>query len=528
MKKKRLTGRPRVGIYCRLSEEDRDKAHKGDDSNSIVNQKAILLQHCAEQDWDVYDIYVDDDFGGGNRDRPDFKRILKDCEDGELDIVLCKHQSRFTRELEAVELIIHRMFIQWGVRFVSLVDGADTNNESNYKARQINGLINEWYLSDLSANIKKTLTNRRQNGFHIGAFAPYGYKKDPEKKGHLIIDGPAAEIVRLIFKLFEDGWGKTAIARYLNNKGVPNPTEYKRLQGIRTKAPEQTCSTLWKYSTIADILCNPVYAGHLVQGKYKSISWKTRSCKPTSPDEWIRVENTHEPIIDNKQWEAVQKIIRDKAKPFSTTGKVGLFSRTAHCAHCGYTLTTSKSKDNRSYLQCPNHHIAKDACIGCFISVQKLEQLVLDEFVRLSDEFAEQSEFDRWYSFKSELEEERTEIKTTIEHHKQQVDECSRAIKNLLISNARGIVSEADLQEATQELKQERDRHILLIAEGERQLEEIDQKIADGDNRKAIFEKYAYIDHLDREFVETMIESITVSKRIAGTKIVPFKVKWKF
>ena len=132
--------------------------------------------------------------------------------------MLCKTQSRFTRELELVEKYLHGLFPQWGIRFVSVVDNADTANKGNKKSRQINGLVNEWYLEDLSENIRSVLNNRRENGFHIGSFALYGYRKDPEHKGRLLVDEEAAAVVREVFLLFSQGYGKTAIARALNDR----------------------------------------------------------------------------------------------------------------------------------------------------------------------------------------------------------------------------------------------------------------------------------------------------------------------
>ena len=241
------TSKLRVAIYCRLSEEDRNKQSETDDSNSIQNQKSMLLQYSLEQGWEVYNIYSDDDYTGSDRRRPEFNRLLDDAENHKFDIVLCKTQSRFTRELELVEKYIHGLFPLWGIRFISIVDNADTANKGNKKSRQINGLVNEWYLEDMSENIKSVLTDRRKNGYHIGAFALYGYKKDPDQKGHLIIDEEAAKVVREVFTLFSQGYGKTAIARILNDRGIPNPTEYKRLHGLRYKQPKTQNSTLWRY-----------------------------------------------------------------------------------------------------------------------------------------------------------------------------------------------------------------------------------------------------------------------------------------
>ena len=319
----------KVAIYCRLSEEDRNKSNAADDSASILNQKSMLLQYAISQDWEVYNIYSDDDYAGADRNRPEFQRLLEDAKNRKFDIILCKTQSRFTRELELVEKYIHGLFPQWGIRFVSIVDHADTDIKGNKKSRQINGLVNEWYLEDMSENIRSVLKNRRQNGLHIGATALYGYQKDPERKGHLIIDEEAAKVVREVFLLFSQGYGKSTIARMLNDRGIPNPSEYKRQKGI--SPPKHKNSTLWKYSAISSMLANEMYIGNMVQGKYGSVSYKTKKNKPRPKEQWYRVEGTHEPIIDLALWNKVQAMREQKAKQFKV-GTIGRFSKKAHCA----------------------------------------------------------------------------------------------------------------------------------------------------------------------------------------------------
>ena len=215
-----------VAIYCRLSEEDRNKRNKSDDSGSIQNQKMMLTEYAKKNDWTIFKVYSDDDYAGSDRTRPAFNELITDAKLRKFNIVLCKTQSRFTRELEIVEKYIHGLFPELGIRFVSIVDNIDTDVIGNKKSRQINGLINEWYLEDMSDSIKAALRTRMKAGFFIGSFAPYGYKKDPEKKGHLIIDEPAAEIVREIFSLYNRGFGRTAIARILNDRGIPSPEKY--------------------------------------------------------------------------------------------------------------------------------------------------------------------------------------------------------------------------------------------------------------------------------------------------------------
>lgn len=516
----------KVAIYCRLSEEDRNKQFDTDDSGSIQNQKNMLLQYTLAQGWDLHNIYSDDDFTGADRNRPEFNRLLKDAEAHKFDIVLCKTQSRFTRELELVEKYIHGLFPLWGIRFISIVDNADTDNKGNKKSRQINGLVNEWYLEDMSENIRSVLTNRRMNGLHIGAFALYGYKKNPDKKGHLIIDEEAAKVVREVFALFSQGYGKTAIARILNDRGIPNPTEYKRQQGLRYKQPKDKNSTLWKYFAISDMLTNEIYIGNMVQGKYGSISYKSKKCKPRPKNEWYVVEGTHEPIIDRELWDKVQKLIAQRAKPF-TVGTIGLFARKARCANCGYVMRSSKNR-GRHYLQCASRHIAKGACEGAFISVDKLEQLVVSELNRLTAEYIDMDELEKCIVPCQNLHEQKTRLSSDMTTYRRKADEYTKGLRELYIDKVKGIITEEDYIEMSKDFTRNRDRFERMIADNVMKIKAIDEQIQSGESRQDIVRRYANIEHLTREMVEILIDHITIGKRIKGTQDIPIEIHWNF
>ncbi len=516
----------KVAIYCRLSEEDRNKLSETDDSNSIQNQKSMLLQYSIEHGWEVFNIYSDDDYTGSDRNRPEFNHLLQDAERHKFDIVLCKTQSRFTRELELVEKYIHGLFPIWGIRFVSIVDNADTANKGNKKSRQINGLVNEWYLEDMSENIRSVLTNRRQNGFHIGAFALYGYKKDPDRKGHLIVDEEAAAIVREVFVLFSQGYGKTAIARTLNDRGIPNPTEYKRLHGLRYQQAKRKNSTLWKYSAIADMLKNEMYIGNMVQGKYGSVSYKTKQNKPRPKSVWYRVEGTHEAIIDRELWDRVQNIITQRAKPFDV-GTVGLFARKVRCANCGCTMRSSKNR-GRHYLRCSSRYVAKDACTGSFISVEKLEKIVINELNRLSAEYLDQDELERNLQLCDDLQAQEGHLKDRLTSYKKKTEEYAKGLRELYLDKVKGIITEQDYMEMSRDFSTEKERLELLIKDEQRQLSELDARMEDGDNRKALIKRYTHLDHLTREMVETLVDYISVGKRPAGAEAPPVEIYWNF
>ena len=521
-------GAVKAAIYCRLSEEDRNKENKYDDSNSIRNQKNMLIQYANKQNWEIYDIYSDDDYAGADRNRPQFRRMLADAEARMFNIILCKTQSRFTRELEMVEKYIHGLFPLWGIRFVSIVDNADTDNKGNKKSRQINGLVNEWYLEDMSENIRSVLKSRREHGFHIGAFAPYGYKKDPDSKGHLIIDEEAAKVVKEIFCLFADGYGKSAIARILNDRGIPNPTEYKRLKGFRYVQSSKAASPLWKYHSVQWILANDAYIGNLVQGKMGSISYKTKELKWKPKDQWIKAEGTHEPIIENDLWERVQEKIKSHARTCVRTGKLHLFSGVAFCVHCGYALRVHRGKYDHYYMQCETRHISKEACTGAFIPEVELEQFVINELRAFNLQLLDIEKLKRLTDFESVLNLKKQRVVSELSRFQMKVDECNNAIKQLYADKTAAIITFKDYLDLSASFQADKSRYENMIQDCEEQICQIDTNLLEGDHGLKRLEPYVHLEHLTRGMVESLVERIEVGKRNRETGCVPVRITWAF
>ena len=516
----------KAAVYVRLSEEDRDKKSPEDDSASIQNQKSMLIQFALEQGWNIFDIYSDDDFRGSDRNRPEWLRLLADAEQRKFDVIVCKTQSRFTRELEMVEKYIHGLLPLWGVRFVGMVDNADTDNKGNKKSRQINGLVNEWYLEDMSESIKSALTTRRTQGYHIGSFPLYGYKKDPENRGKLIIDEEAAEIVREVFNLYASGHGKTHIARLLNDRGVPNPTEYKRLNGYQYKTPSHKLGTLWKYFAISDMLANEIYTGTMVQGKYGSVSYKTGSNKPRPKEQWIRVENTHEAIIDSELWNRVQELIRQKAKPF-VTGKTGLFSRKAKCLYCDYAMRSAKSR-GYYYLKCNTKYTSSNTCAGSFISVMELEQSIIGELQTLLDFNLNRNIVERSVRLDNGLEERIAKLQSDKLTYEKKLADCNKAIKNSYMDKAKGIITESQFVEFSREFSEEKSRFESLLKALDEETAATASKRSRTHDRQQIIEEYLSVERLDRLMVEKLIDYIKIGKRDQDTKKVPIEIHWNF
>ena len=292
----------KAALYLRLSKEDIDKINKGDDSESIVNQRLLLTDYAISHEMQIVDIYSDDDYSGLYDDRPEFDRLICDSKLGKFNIVISKSQSRFTRNMEHMEKYLHHDFPLLGIRFIGVVDGVDTQNSENKKSRQINGLVNEWYCEDLSNNIRAVFHQKMKSGQYLGGFAPYGYLKDPNDKYKFIVDEYAADIVKKIFSLYLEGYSTKAICSMLEDQNVLNPSLYKKKRGFlyqNVKSEEFGMRyNLWSETTIKRILTNEVYLGKLIQGTCKKVSYKDKKVVSTPKEQWNITENHHLTIIN--------------------------------------------------------------------------------------------------------------------------------------------------------------------------------------------------------------------------------------
>ncbi len=354
----------RVAIYCRLSKEDEEKTTKDDESESIQNQKLLLTDYAASQGWTIYKIYSDDDYSGLDRDRPAFKKMIADVKRGLIDIVLCKTQSRFTRDMELVEKYIHGLFHIQGTRFIGLVDHIDTDMKGNKKQRQIYGLVNEWYCEDASDNIRATFKRKMEEGQFLGSFAPYGYSKDPNDRHKLVVDDEAASIVKEIYRLYLSGNGCAKIADVLTSRGVPTPSAYKEMKLSNFKNPNSVRYSvsfgIWPRNTVRRILQDKTYIGCIIQGREKKVSYKSKKVIHLPESEWIVVENCHTPIIDEKSFYCVQNLLSKKRtlhKPthgYKGITEAHIFTGKIRCLDCGANmLRGTPSRDGITYhLHC--------------------------------------------------------------------------------------------------------------------------------------------------------------------------------
>ena len=323
----------RTAAYIRLSREDGDR----EESDSVVNQKKLLQNFiCAREDLELKAFYVDDGFTGTNFERPDFRRMMEDIRQGEIDCVAVKDLSRFGRDYIDTGRYLERLFPEMGVRFISVTDQIDSSRKSYDMLLPIKNIFNEQYARDISEKIQATMREKQKAGEFIGAFASYGYRKSPADRNRLVIDPYAAEIVRRIFEMFLQGVGKQAIARRLNREGILCPAAYKAVSGQNYRngnCPGENPG--WTYSTVNSILHKEIYAGDMVQGTRHQ---RMRGRQKRVPrEDWIIVRETHEPVVDRDTWEKAQKLLGKRVR--ETYGaQENIFAGFLRCGDCGAAM----------------------------------------------------------------------------------------------------------------------------------------------------------------------------------------------
>lgn len=521
----------RAAIYCRLSKEDE---HKTGESESIQNQKSMLIEYAVQKGFDIYQIYSDEDYSGIDRDRPAFNAMLEAARQHKFDVVLAKTQSRFTRDMELVEKYLHGKFVEWGIRFIAVVDHVDTDDRANKKSRQINGLVNEWYLEDLSNNVRSVLDHKRREGQYIASFALYGYRKDPDARGHLVIDPEAAAVVERMFEMARSGIGTHKIAQILNSEGVPSPTAYKQQHGVPYKAAMQGPEPpLWGPATVYQMLRNRTYTGDLVQGRHKKVSYKSKRTVWLPTSQWIVVPGTHEPIIDRETFKTVQQMLQGRARS-GVGGQVHPLARLVVCGSCGAVMEQTGSGSvrtdgaRRRYLRCRTHQRAPERCSNkTCTSLDALQDLVLERIREYAASWFDPQQV--------ELPETDTPARRRVQALKEErrrlqtdVDRRRKAIQELYLDKVSGLIDTETFAQMNaaflQQVQQAEARIAVLEADlGQQQVRE--------DARAAQMERVtelAKVPVLTRELAVLLVHRVVVSPKDPETGQQAVTIEWNF
>lgn len=510
-------GKNRACLYLRLSKEDADKLVKGDDSASIKNQRLLLTDYALEHGFQVVETYSDDDESGLYDDRPDFERMIIDAKLGMFDIIIAKTQSRFSRNMEHIEKYLHHDFPNLGIRFIGVVDGVDTDDESNKKSRQINGLVNEWYCEDLSKNIRSSFKAKMRDGQFLGSSCPYGYIKDPKNHNHLIIDEYAAGIVREIYKLYMQGHGKGKIGAILTSRGVLIPSIYKReVLGVNYRnANELETTKHWSYQTIHQILNNETYIGNLIQNKTNSLSYKDKKKKSLPKSQWIVVENTHEPIITREVFDRAQELQKIRTRSVKTDSQnKGIFSGLIFCADCKHAMSRNYARwGSHPFIGyvCKTYKVyGKKFCDSHIINNDELEEAILGSIQSEARKILRQNDIDELKKMDMV-----DNVRAQFDLEKKNLDAQIEKIKKFKKKSYDSYMEEIITKEEYVAYVKEYDNQILEL---NRKLEKLQERIdiqqeldAQYDEWVEQFIDYIHIEKLTREIVLELIEKIEVN-----------------
>lgn len=401
-----------AAMYLRLSREDSEvgttagsggtgsaEATFRAESNSIGSQRELIRSFIREQeDMELYDCYADDNYSGSNFERPEFKRMLSDIKAGRVNCVIVKDLSRFGRDYIETGRYLDQVFPALGVRFIALTDRYDSFSADAGERNivlPVKNFINDSYCRDISTKVKSQLAVKRRKGECLAAFAVYGYRKSAEDRNRLLVDDYAAGIVRRIFAWKIEGMAVSAIAEKLNSLHILSPKEYKKSLGLNYRGGfTRGSGSKWSSPSIRRILTNEVYLGHLVQGRTERINYKVKKCVEKPEEEWIRVENTHEPIISADDFDIVQNLLRADGRISPEKKEISPFMGLLFCGDCKEQMVRRVNRykgTERVYYICST----KNRGEGC--SRHSIEETVLKELTgtairRYANDFLEQEQ----------------------------------------------------------------------------------------------------------------------------------------
>ena len=324
-----------AALYIRLSKEDEAIGP----SQSVTNQRSLLEEFAQQQRLSVYDIYIDDGWSGTNFDRPSFNRMIQDIEAKRVNMVITKDLSRLGRDYILTGHYMERYFPEHRVRYISLLDGIDTGIDSTANdITPFRAIMNDMYAKDLSKKIKSVKRDKQRKGLFIGGKPVYGYKMHPTQKNKIVVDEPAAAVVRRIFAMALCGQSCRSIALQLNAEQVPSPSVYAELPLRNGRF-----AGLWSSERISEMLRNETYIGSMVQGRQVRVNYKSKKCLKQAPENWVIVQNTHEPLVDRETFRQVRLLI-DSRKNTRSRAYDYLLKGIIYCHECGAHMTVSNRK----------------------------------------------------------------------------------------------------------------------------------------------------------------------------------------
>lgn len=527
-----------TALYERLSRDDEQSG----DSNSIVNQKKMLEKFATEQGFINLRHYTDDGWSGTNFDRPDWKRMLADIEDGTVGCVIVKDMSRIGRNYLEVGFYTEVLFRKKNVRFIAISNNVDSalNDDSNEFAPFLN-IMNEWYVRDTSRKIKSVLYNKGMDGKHLTSNAIYGYKKDPDDPDHWIIDEEAATVVRRIYQLIIEGNGPMQVARILKDEKVERPSYYLAKQGLGTcrGSCDMNRPYTWTASTISDLVRKPEYMGHTVNFRTKKLSYKDKNSVHNSPEDWIIFENTQEAIVDEETWLTVQKIRETKHHP-TKKGDINPLTGLVYCADCGAKMfnhrtggyekkdkdgnPTGKYTNAQDNYTCSTYSKAKskfeNRCTQHNVRTDVIRELLLEVIKATSTYVMEhESEFIEKVRSATELqqESEAKALKKRLSREQKRIKELNTLIKKIYEDNVNGKLSDKRFEMLLADYETEQSELELSVDTLEKALDAYQENADKIDKFIELVHRYTDFTELTTPMIHEFVDKIVVHEADKST-----------
>ena len=496
-----------AALYIRLSKEDENEGP----SESVTNQKSLLDEFVKNNRLSVYDVYIDDGYSGTNFDRPDFQRMIGDIEAGKVNMVITKDLSRLGRDYIMTGHYMERYFPEKRVRYISLLDGIDTGVESTANdITPFRAIMNDMYAKDISRKIKSVKRDKQRKGQFIGGKPVYGYKMHPTEKNKIVVDEEAAVVVRRIFAMALDGISCRKIAAKLNEEGVPTPAAYA---GLTVPNPGPYTG-LWSSERISEMLQNETYIGNMVQGRTIKISYKSRKYLKQDRENWVVVEGTHEPLVDNETFRKVRMLVNSRRHTRSRTYDF-LLKGLIFCHECGYPLAVLNRKNAAGedvlYFVCRTYQRFTKAGVCTCHSIK--EKTVTDAIIAKVREVCEACLNPRELLPMAQEAVEQAQKENAPENEMQaiqnKIDSLTANLDKMYMDRLSGLLAEADFERIYQRVKMER-------AALEDKLEALEAQkectVSTEDRARALVQKYMDSAFTSRELLVSLIQRVELTE----------------
>lgn len=505
-----------TALYCRLSQDD----GLDGESNSIQNQKRILEQYAIDHRFPNIQFYVDDGYSGASFNRPDFQRMMADMEDGKIGIIITKDLSRLGRNQLHTGLYIEERFPQFGVRYIAINDNVDTENAESNDLMPFKNLFNEWFVRDTSRKIRAVQRAKAQRGERLGTRAPYGYKKDENAKGKLVVDEEAAAVVRRIFALCAAGRGPSQIAKQLRAENVLCPAVYT----YRKLGSGHTCLDLsqpynWSDSTIANILENETYLGNTVNMKFTTKSYKDKRYVQHPREECLVFEGTHPALITREVWDIVQRVRQNRKRP-TKMEELNKYSGLVICADCGSTMVLHRAhtmKPTQNNFTCRTYKKAgSEVCTAHYIRECVLDEIVLEDIRRVTAMARDHTQEFAAYICDRQSTELKREIRRQeleLSGMKKRGAELDAIFKRLYEDSVLGRITTEQFQTLSASYVAEQEQLKTAIPQKEREVTKLKATVSGADNFIARAKRYTDIQELTPELLRLFIEKIVVHEK---------------